>query len=162
MSLIGDIASVLGVLIALVGFGVTIMNVIESKRAADRAESAANQTLERVRYVDTVENLSKAIAIIAEIQRLNRAKEWKVLLDRHLELRSILTEIRGSTPQLNDYHRAVIQSGIAHSSSMSNKIEIALGEIDQEPNVPQMNKILSKQVEKFGDILVEMRVETDG
>lgn len=116
----------------------------------------------RVRYVDTVENLARAISIIEEIQRLNRAGEWKVLLDRHLVFRSILIEIKGSTANLDDDHKAVIQDGITHSSSISNKIEVALDQNDVPTGVPRMNKILSTQVEKLKDILVEMRMETDG
>ena len=162
MSLIGDIASIVGVLIALVGFGITIRNVGKSREAADRAEIAANKALERVRYVDTVQNLSKAISIIEEIQRLNRAEEWKVLLDRHLVFRSILTEIRGTSTKLRDDHKAIVQDGITHSSSMSNKIEIALDQEISPAGVPRMNKILSEQVKNLGDILAEMRMETDG
>ena len=115
----------------------------------------------RVRYVDTVENLARAISIIEEIQRLNRAGEWKVLLDRHLVFRSILIEIKGSTANLDDDHKAVIQDGITHSSSISNKIEVALDQNDVLTGVPRMNKILSTQVEKLKDILVEMRMETN-
>ena len=162
VSLVGDIASVIGVLIAVIGFGITIRNVMKSKEAADRAEIAANKTLERVRYVDTVQNLSRAISVIEEIQRLNRAEEWKILLDRHLVFRNILTEVRGSTLNLKDNHRAIIQNGITHSSSMSNKIEIALDQDTQPTGIPRMNRVLSTQVEKLGDILVEMRRETDG
>ena len=162
MNLAGDLASVIGVIIALVGFRITIRNVGKAKLAADRAESAANETLERVRYVDTVQNLSRAISIIEEILRLNRAGEWKVLLDRHLIFRSILIEVKGSATNLNDDHKAIIQDGITHSSSISNRIEVALDGNAQPTDIPRMNKILSKQVEKLRDILVEMRMETEG
>ena len=65
----------------------------------------------RVRYFDTVQNLSTAISIIEEIQRLNRTGEWKVLLDRHLVFRRTLVEIKGSIANLDDDHKAVIQDG---------------------------------------------------
>ena len=162
MNLAGDLASVIGVIIALVGFGITIRNVGKAKLAADRAEFAANETLERVRYVDTVQNLSRAISIIEEILRLNRTGEWKVLLDRHLIFRGILIEVRGSATNLNDVHKAIIQDGITHSSSISNRIEVALHGNAQPTDIPRMNRILSKQVENLRDILVEMRMKTDG
>ena len=162
LGLIGDIASVLGVLIALGGFGFTIQNVRKSKQSADQAATAANETLTRVRYVDTVQNLSEAISTIEEIHRLNRTKAWEVVLDRHLAFRKILTEVRGSTETLSDEHGATIQQALTHSYSMCNKIEIALEENKPPPDVYQMNKILMKQVEKLGDIRVKMRMETDG
>ncbi|MCY4394983.1 MAG: hypothetical protein OXC10_07610 [Rhodospirillaceae bacterium] len=161
VSIVGDLASVLSVLIALGGFAITVQKVRESKSAAIRAETAAKETLERVRYVDTVQKLSRAITIVEEIQRLNRTGEWKVILDRHLVFRSILTEIRSSTPNLDDDRKAIIQDGITHSSTMSNKIEIALDESKQTPKVSRMNNILSNQVVKLRIILAEMRTETD-
>ena len=134
---LGDWGSVLGVLIALVGFGITIYNVVRSKRSADRAETAATQALQSVRHIDTVQNLSKAISIMAEMQRLNRAKEWKVLLDRHLDFRSVLIEARGAADDLEDSQLARIQAGIAHSMSMSDKIENALGPETRWRAMPQ-------------------------
>jgi len=152
----------LGVVIALGGFWYTIQNVKDSKRAADRAESAAKETLGRIRYIDAVQNLSRAISIFEEIQRLNRTKEWKVLLDRHQIFRSILVEVKGSIADISNEHKAIIQEGIAQSSSISNTIEIALDKGEKPINVPRMNKILSDQVENLGDILAELRRETDG
>ncbi len=162
MNLVGNLASVIGVIIASVGFVITIRNVGKSKKAADRAEIAANKTLERVRYVDNVQNLSRAISVIEEILRLNRTGEWKVLLDRHLIFRSILIDVKRSATNLSDDHKAIIQDGITHSGSISHNIEVALDEDSQPASIPRMNKILSKQVEQLRDILAEMRMETDG
>ena len=162
IDVLGGITSMVGVLIALVGFVITIWNVMKSKEAAKRAESAANETLGRVRYVDTLQNLTKAISTVEEIQKLNRTKDWNFLLDRHQEFRRVLTEIRGSTPSLTDDQKGIIQSGVTHSRSMSNKIEIALDKGNQPTGVPQMNKVLSEQLEGLTNILAEMRTETDG
>lgn len=137
ISYIGASASILGVLVALVGFWITIVNVKRSRRAARRAESAANQALEGVRRVDTVQNLSKAISIVEEMQRLNRTKEWKVLLDRHSTFRNILIEVRGSTPNLNDEHKKDILAGINHSQAMSHKIEVALDKEESPGGTPK-------------------------
>ena len=159
---LGDWASVLGVLIALVGFGITIYNVVRSRKSSDRAETAANQALQSVRYIDTVQNLSKAISIMEEIQRLNRAKEWKVLLDRHLNFRSILIEVKGAADSLGDGHLASIQSGILQSRLISHKIESALGKDAEPKDVALMNRVLSEQTEKLGAILVDIKMSIDG
>ena len=50
----GDIASVLGLLVALVGFAITIWNVRASKAAAIRAEEAANEARRAIRFFDVV------------------------------------------------------------------------------------------------------------
>lgn len=159
---VGDWASVCGVLIALVGFGITIRNVVRSRKSADRAETAATNALKSIRHIDTVQNLSRAISTIEEIQRLNRAKEWKVLLDRHLSFRSVLVEIKGAAHSLAGAQRASIQAGITHSKRISNKIEVALSENSDPKNIPLMNKVLSEQAEKLQATLVEIRAKTDG
>ena len=158
----GAISSFAGVIIAFVGFSVTIYNVIRSKRAASRAEIAANQALDSVRHLDTVQNLSEAIAIVEEIQRLNRTSEWKVVLDRHSTFRNTLIEIKGSAAKLDDNQKSNIQAGIAHSQSMSHKIEIALDKKSEPTDMPKMNRILSEQVENLGAILAKVKAETEG
>ena len=131
----GAVASILGVLIALIGFWITIRNVRRSRRAATRAERAAKEALESVRHFDTVQNLSEAISIVGEIQRLNRLKEWKVLLDRHSTFRDILVEVKGSAAKLNEQDKVAIQDGISQSKAMSHKIEVAVGKGEEPTNV---------------------------
>lgn len=159
---VGDWASVFGVLIAIVGFVITIRNVARSRKSADRAETAATKAAESIRHIDAVQNLSRAVSTIEEIQRLNRAKEWKVLLDRHLSFRSILIEVKGAASNLASNQKAIIQAGIVHSTRISNKIEVALSKNSDPENIPLMNRVLSKQMEKLQAILVEIRTNTDG
>ena len=159
---VGDWASMFGVLIAVVGFGLTLRNVARSKKSAERAETAATKAAEGIRHIDAVQNLSRAVSTIEEIQRLNRAKEWKVLLDRHLSFRSILIEVKGAAHILASTQKATIQAGISHSKRISNKIEVALNKSSDPEDIPLMNKVLSEQAEKLQAILVEIRTKTDG
>lgn len=64
----GDVASVAGVLISLVGFVVTIMSVVASTKAAQRAEDAALEVRDKFLRTDTIMELSGAIAIMEEIK----------------------------------------------------------------------------------------------
>ena len=159
---IGDTSSFVGVIIAFIGFSITIYNVIRSKRAANRAEKAANQALESVRHIDAVQKLSSAIAIVEEMQRLNRAKDWKVLLDRHSTFRNLLIEVRGSADNLSEEHKANILDGINHSGAISYKVEVALAKGEDPDGIPRMNKILSEQAGKLASILIALRMKTEG
>lgn len=49
MDTIGDLASLAGVAISIVGFVVTVWNVRRSKSAAERAEAAANEARQAMR-----------------------------------------------------------------------------------------------------------------
>ena len=158
---VGEISSIIGVFIALIGFTITILNVVKSRKAADRAESAATQALEGVRYIDTVQNMSRAISILEEIRRLNRVEEWKVLLDRHSNFRNFLIEIRSGEINLEEEQKKIIQTAITHSTTISNKIEVALGKNETPTGPAQMNNILSKQIDDLGAVLVEIRLKRE-
>jgi hypothetical protein len=150
---VGQIASILGVMIALVGFILTI-------RAATRAENAATKALESVRRVETVENISKATAILEEILRMNRDnKNWNIVLDRHLSVRNLLGEIKSANVNITELQKTTIQATITHSVAIANKIEIALGKDQIPTGIAQMNKVLSEQVDNLNSVRVEIRHE---
>jgi hypothetical protein len=105
----GDIASIVGLLIAMIGFAVTIRNVRASKAAALRAEEAANQARSAIRFFDVVAEISTAIAAMEEIRRLHRDAAWPILPDRYNALRKSLVTIRGSDLQLSEEQEARIR-----------------------------------------------------
>jgi hypothetical protein len=76
---IGDLASIAGVLIALVGFGLTLRGVRKTKSAAQSAAIAAEVTRNSIRRLDTVVDFSAAITILDEIKRLHRGGQWMLL-----------------------------------------------------------------------------------
>src|SRR5437764_299077 len=59
----GDYASVLGLLISVIGFGITIRNVRKSKQAAFAAELAARKTFDSVIRSQAIVDLSTALSI---------------------------------------------------------------------------------------------------
>ncbi len=151
------LSSFLGLGVTIIGFGITIFNVVKSKSAARSAEFAANKALASVKYFDIVEALSRAISIVEEIQRLNRAAEWKVLLDRHINFRSMVISIKGQNINLNESQQSILQSSIQHSATMSHKIETFLENNRSPTGVATMNKILSELSGRLGSLLIEIR-----
>ena len=87
---LGDLASLAGVIIAVVGFGLTLKNVYRSKAAATRAEEAAKETRDSIRLFDTVSEFAEAISTMDEIKRLHRQSAWVILPDRYATLRKLL------------------------------------------------------------------------
>lgn len=87
---VGNIASVVGVMLSLLGFSVTVWNVVRSKRAAEQTEKAVKSVRDRLTAIDTIADFSSAIAIMDEIKRLHRQGAWVILPDRYSALKKAL------------------------------------------------------------------------
>jgi hypothetical protein len=91
----GDIASLFGILLTVVGFAVTIRNVHVSSRASLRAEQAAVETRRAIRLFDTIAEVAGAVSALEEIKRLHRDGAWPVLPDRYSALKKSLITFVG-------------------------------------------------------------------
>jgi hypothetical protein len=89
----GDLAS-------LAGLALTIWAVLKAKKAAEQARDAAQQVKERIASLDTLADVSAAIAILDEIKRLQRLGAWQVVLDRYSILRRHLIRVEQLNPAL--------------------------------------------------------------
>ena len=114
----GNFMTSLGVFIALIGFAITIWQVIKSGAAAKKAEDAVVKVQEDIRKVNTVADFSAALTIMDEIKRLHRESAWIILPDRYSELRKLLISIKTSNPELPTRHRSKLQGAIQHFASM--------------------------------------------
>jgi DNA-binding NarL/FixJ family response regulator len=122
----GDIASIFGLLVALVGFAITIRNVRASRAAAVRAEEAANEARRAIRFFDVVAEISTAIAAMEEIRRLHRDAAWPILLDRYNMLRKSLISIGRSGVALSDDQQTLLQAAIKFLADIERNVDRAL------------------------------------
>jgi hypothetical protein len=153
----GDIASILGLLVALVGFAITIWNVRASRAAAVRAEEAANEARRAIRFFDVVAEISTAIAAMEEIRRLHRDGAWRILPDRYSGLRKSLITIRGSSTDLTADQRTRIQGAISYPANLERRVEISL-ERDQPPDfVANWNERVSRHIMELHSLLLELK-----
>lgn len=155
----GDLASVAGVLISLVGFGITIRSVVLSKRAAEKAQESAQRVREGMLRSDTMVDLSAAVSIMDEIKRLHRASgQWPVLLDRYSALKGLLISIRASSPFLREEHRAALLGAMQQFSTIEESVERALA--SKRPlKVAALNQIVSDQLDKLNELLAFIKLE---
>jgi hypothetical protein len=154
---IGDIASVGGVAISIVGFIVTVWNVRRSKSAAERAEAAANEARTLMRSYETVADFSAAIAIMEEIKRLHRTGQLDVSLDRYAALRKVLIGVRKLSPSVDQAMGNHIQSAITTLATMENLVEKCRSE-GSSPNFVRLNRLLSRDIDALHSVLVDMTV----
>ncbi len=97
---IGNIASILSLLIGVVGFTFTLRNVWKSMKAAEKAEKAVENVQKEIRKMDTISEFSAAIATMEEIKRHQRESTWNILPERYSSLRKTLNAIRSVSDYL--------------------------------------------------------------
>jgi hypothetical protein len=157
---IGDLASLPGVAISIVGFLVTVWNVRRSKSAAERAELAANDARRMIRGYEALSDFSAAIAIMEEIKRFHRIGQIDPLLDRYAALRKVPIEVRKMSPSVNQAMDQTIQSAITTLGTIESVVERSRA-VGALPNFVRLNQLLSREIDQLHAVFIDMKL-SDG
>lgn len=157
MNTVGDWASVVGVVIAVIGFIITIWGVWRSKNAAQEAKTAADKVRADMLRANTVGEFASALSEMEEVKTLHRQSLWALLPQHYSALRKSLILIKGSNPDLSDEQRAVLQGAIQYLASIERQVEKSTAGGGQPLNVPKLNALVSSQIDKLHEVLVEIR-----
>jgi hypothetical protein len=150
---VGDWASIIGLLVSLVGFVATLVNVRRSRSAADQARLAAQETRRDISKSNMLGTLAAAMLAMEEIKRVHRRKVWDILPDRYSELKKALISVKGANLGLSVAQTTAIQNAVQHLANFERLVERALAN-NTEPDVAKINGILSDQVASLQEILV--------
>jgi uroporphyrinogen-III synthase len=160
----GDIASVLGLFVSVIGFWFALLSLRESreaslkaKDAALRAEEAARATRDSIFKSDTIANCSQAIGILDEIKVLQRKGDWTVLPDRYSAVRRILVSMKSVAGQLTAAQVEILQGSLAQFTEIEKKIEASLASGKKPLTHARFNEVVSAQVDKLHEILIAMK-----
>lgn len=156
MDHLGDLASIAGLLLGLVGFTATIIGVWRSRKSAQRAQEAAEEARQAVMRSQTISDVSSAVTRFEEIKRLHRVKAWQFLPDQYSRLRLMLVAVRTTSPDLTNKERATIQGAVQHLSDMEKLVEKSIGN-SNEIDGPKLNSIISTQMEKLTEVLETLK-----
>lgn len=156
LTVLSEYSSIVGLALTIVGFIFTIITILSSKKVAVEAKNAAQGVRDDLLKVDTISDLSKAIAIIEEIKRMNRSHNYNQLIERYSELCRITTTIKESNRKLPDEHIEYLQGGILHFRAQERKIEQSIA-TKRIIAVPQTNSVLSNTADNFTQILATLR-----
>ncbi len=137
-----------------VGLAVTIFAAVMAKRASQAAQEAKS----RVFFLDTVDELSKAIATIAEIERHQRTEALEILPDRYKTTLSHLMLVKTGKCVTSEEEKIII-AVCAQLRTAKNMIERALVG-DEKLNIPKQNKILTNQSVELESILSRIKKES--
>jgi hypothetical protein len=152
-----DVFSVLGFLLALIGFGITIIGVRKAKKAAVSANEAAQEAKERIQKQSTFANASAAISVMDSLVGLIRSKQWENTLDRHTVARRLLVELKDGGGGLSEKQQIEIQSTVEQLKIIENQIEKHLSGNKTEPKVHLAVGVIKDQIDKIHSISVELK-----
>jgi len=142
----GDLASVVGLVIV-------IWASLTAKNAAEQARDAARQVKDRIATLDTLADVSTALAIMEEIKRLQRAGAWPIALDRYSTLRRHLIRVEQMNPTLKETQRTQVAGAIVQFRIIERKIEKAMSVPDSRIDTARFNAILSSQIDALEGVL---------
>ena len=154
---VGDLASIGGLVIALVGFALTIRNVHMARKAAIRAEEAANEARKSFQTFETVADFSAAITTFEEIKRLHRQSAWNILPDRYAALKKILVALRVRYSALTDEQKTLIQSAIQRLTELEEVVDRADESGKPPSGVSGLNAIMSQYVDGLQEMLIQLK-----
>ncbi len=153
---LGDVASILGFFVSLVGFSWTILLAWRSKKAAEMAQAEVRSVKQAIARSSTIADFSAAITTMNEIKRLHRVEAWVILPDRYAALRNMLLSIRSMNPDLREEYRTVIQNALQQFNDIEKAVERSL--VSNKPlNRARLNAIVSVQVDRLIEILEEIK-----
>lgn len=152
----GNVSSVVGLVISVLGFGLTIWAVLRAKGAAEQAADAADQAKIKIQKLGTVANFSSAIAAMEDIMRLHRQKDWAGALDRQFELRRILVELKDGGGGLTLDQQTVILGSIEQFKGIERAIEKHTAAAT-EPKTERLNEVVRNQIVKLHGISITLK-----
>lgn len=153
----GNIASLAGVLISIVGFTLTLIGVIKSRSAAESAKSSAAEVRQKLAIKTSLVDLTRVASEVEELKLFHRANVWDALPSRYTSVRRNLLVIKETYANLSRKQKTDIQGVIGQFSSIEQIVEKALASRQDPPDVPTLNRIAAEQGDKINAILVSIQ-----
>jgi hypothetical protein len=152
-------ASVLGVIISLIGFIVTIMQVVRSKTAAEKAAMAASEIRDKLTLQTVATDLSTLMVDIEEIKQAHRSGAWAIMPIKYSSVRQKLFAVKANCPSLTKTQKATIQGIIEQFKDIEEIVETAMADKRSPTDVAGLNKVASAQGDKLTEVLVAVQQE---
>lgn len=153
----GNILNLIGILISIVGFAITIRTALKSRTAAQAAQESVQKVREDIKRVNAVVEFATALATLEEIRRLHRAAAWHTLLERYANLKTLLVSIRTANADMPDPYKTSIQGALTQLSQMETQVERFVMSQQNMPDALKFNMVVSKQIDSLREILVEIQ-----
>lgn len=160
-----DIATIAGLIIAVI----TLWQASGARSKAEAARQAVNDLKLQLNEVNLVADLTRALAIMEEIKRLQSTEEWAVLRERYGHLRSVLSTVVSTYTIFTSAEKKNLSGATAQFRVAEESIDKELREanlpVDQRNPVYQpldwttLNHVINDQMEKVEPILAHARAQ---
>lgn len=158
-----DLTGILGFVITIIGFLVTIHNIRKTRNASEQAQEMVVQLRAQLQAFDLVSEFSTSLAALEEIKRFHRQYEmWSLLPDRYTAVKKSLNAIRTSTKQLDISDINEIEETINLLQTFEAKVDGFLLKKTTQPDGMKMNVALSKKLDKFHTIVARIKNNIGG
>lgn len=147
LTLTADLASIIGVPLAIIGVAITFVQVMRAKTAAEAARAAADNARVKLLSVDILSSFDRVIASVRELQYLHRSRFSRSLLHTRYEV--ALAGLLGLEADLRSeatVYEAEIESVMHLLSEVSTLHEAVenYGRTKSLPDLTKANVTLSK------------------
>jgi len=141
----GNIASVLGLIVSVLGFSFTLYQVRKSRTAAERAQAMAQEAIDRVSSRLFFTQITIAVRLVQEVRSYCRAKDWHRAVDRCEQLRIVLAGVVDDS-KLRGEERNTVTKAIDDLLLIMGHLD-GIGQEERSPTVPtRMMKALDRIV----------------
>jgi hypothetical protein len=146
----GDIASV-------VGLALTIWFAAKARTAAEQARDAAELVRKQMSKLDSLSEISAAIALLSELKTLQRLRAWELLLDRYGSLRQRLVRIEQlnegipleqSTQLASLLKQFRIMAGIESARASGNYADV---------DSAKFHRVVSRQIDELEGVMIAIK-----
>ncbi|MCX6590672.1 MAG: hypothetical protein NTZ56_04025 [Acidobacteria bacterium] len=149
--------------ISIVGFGITIWQVLDAKRAARAAQSAAEmareatvRAREQILRDQAIAQLERATQLLRGMKLLHRRKQWDLALRDSDQASEAIQAFRHAVFGLPLQDDVVIQACINDLVSMRELVE-EKADGNHESSPPYLNSILDELIGKLMGVLAGCR-----
>lgn len=156
---LGDLASLFGLVITLIGFAVTIWKVLKIKKTSEKAQEIVEKIREDVIQINFVSELTKAISEMDEIKRLHRENAWVVLPDRYSSLMKTLISVENSKNDFNSDEKVIFRRAILMVRDLEQKIEKHLDGTKEISEISSLNRSISNELDSLQKVLVKLKMK---
>src|SRR5205807_1204379 len=112
----GDAASLVGLIVSVIGF---VWTITVAKQAKQAAEDARNSIFR----FDAVIELSQAVEIMQEIMHFHRDQEWRLLPERYSRVRAKIIAVKSSSSSITEHQRTRLTGVWQQLKDIDGKVE---------------------------------------
>jgi hypothetical protein len=159
LSRAADVMGIIGLIFAVVGFWVGWLQLKKIRSAAEAAQAAAIQARSKVLLVDSIVELTHVIQQLGDIEAMHRAPDWRRMPERYRAVSLSLVGMKTGNQNLSADQREILTGALGQVSAIAQAVEAHLAAPGAEPNVAEMNVILSEQAKELTVVLTELKIK---